>query len=239
MTGGPVFDYPGSIQATKRFRKLGWLALSFILVPLALGVWAVAVVQSLGPSAEDLRVPVGPLRFAVVAAEDGNFYRHGGVDFAAIQRALEVNLRNHRILQGGSTITQQLAKNLFLSEGRTFSRKIFELALALALERRFTKSEILGLYLHHVHYGMGQLGVENAARFYFNKPSESLTLSEASTLASLLPTNPDRLSDEVALLKSRSVVLDRIAFWFPGQFTEAELNTARSAVNVIKGKVSP
>ncbi|MEM1140184.1 MAG: PBP1A family penicillin-binding protein [Pseudomonadota bacterium] len=123
---------------------------------------------------------------AVIAIEDRRFYAHGGIDSLGILRALVVNIRKGRIEQGGSTLTQQLAKNLFLTPDRTVKRKLQEMMLARWLEHRYTKEEILGLYLGRVYYGAGAYGIEAAARRYFSKPAAQLTVPEAAMLAGLL-----------------------------------------------------
>ncbi|MFN3961054.1 MAG: transglycosylase domain-containing protein [Parvularculaceae bacterium] len=133
---------------------------------------------------------------AVLAVEDRNFYHHVGVNPFAVARALFVNAREGEVRQGGSTLTQQLAKNLFLTSDRTLRRKIQELLLALWLENEFTKDEILTLYLNRVYFGAGAYGVDAASRRYFGKPASSLTLAESAILAGLLkaPSHlaPDR-----------------------------------------------
>ena len=123
---------------------------------------------------------------AVIATEDRRFASHFGVDVIAIVRAAIVNAFSGRIRQGGSTITQQLAKNLFLTPERTFGRKVREVLLALELERRLAKDEILGLYLNRVYLGAGAWGVEAAARTYFGKSAREVDLAEAAMLAGLL-----------------------------------------------------
>jgi penicillin-binding protein 1A len=112
---------------------------------------------------------------ALMAAEDTRFYQHHGLDVRGIARAMYRNLRAHRILEGGSTLTQQLAKVLFLSPDRTFSRKFKEMALALRIEQRYTKREILSLYLNQIYFGSGAYGVEAAAQIYFGKPARIWT----------------------------------------------------------------
>jgi penicillin-binding protein 1A len=133
------------------------------------------------------------LVYAVLAVEDRRFYRHWGVDFLGILRAMGVNLVHGRLVQGGSTITQQLAKNLFLSQERTLKRKIQEAMLALWLEHELTKDEILSAYLNRVYMGSGTYGVDAATRLYYNKSVKELTLRESATLAGLLKA-PSRYS---------------------------------------------
>jgi penicillin-binding protein 1A len=130
---------------------------------------------------------------AVLATEDRRFYSHPGVDAWGLVRAAYANLRAGRAVQGGSTITQQLAKNVFLTGERTVKRKVQELMLALWLERRFSKDEILTLYLNRVYFGSGSYGVDAAARRYFEKSGRQVTLPEAALLAGLLKA-PTRLS---------------------------------------------
>ena len=126
------------------------------------------------------------LRHAVVATEDRRFHYHFGVDPVGLARAMAENLRAGAIVQGGSTITQQLAKNLYLSSERTVARKLQEMVLAIWLEIRFSKEEILELYLNRVYFGAGAYGVEAAAQRYFGKPAAQVNLAEAALLAGLL-----------------------------------------------------
>lgn len=139
------------------------------------------------------------LPHAVLAVEDRRFYEHGGVDFRGLARAMLANLVARRIVQGGSTITQQLAKNLFLTPERTVKRKVQEIMLALWLERRFTKDQILTIYLNRVYFGAGAYGIDAAARHYFGKPAREASVFEAALLAGLLKApsrlNPMRAAD--------------------------------------------
>src|SRR6202007_2675731 len=121
------------------------------------------------------------------------FYSHHGVDPLGIARALVADVLRHGASQGGSTITQQLAKNLFLTQERTVRRKLQEIVLALWLEHKFSKAEILDLYLNRVYFGSGAYGVEGAAQRYFSKSARQLTLSEAAMLAGLVQS-PSRLA---------------------------------------------
>lgn len=123
---------------------------------------------------------------AVIATEDRRFYYHFGFDPVGLARASFRNWRAGTVIQGGSTITQQLAKNLFLSPDRTMARKLQEVIYAVWLETRFSKDEILELYLNRVYFGGGTYGVEAASRRYFGKPAQSVTLSQAALLAGLL-----------------------------------------------------
>lgn len=123
---------------------------------------------------------------AVLAIEDRRFYRHGGVDPRGLARAMWTNLKALSVVQGGSTITQQTAKNLFLSPDRSLKRKVQELLLALWLEHKLTKDEILTLYLNRVYLGAGTYGMDAAARKYFGKSAREVTVYEAAMLAGLL-----------------------------------------------------
>ena len=122
---------------------------------------------------------------ATIAAEDSNFYSHYGIDFRGIFRAFLKNISRGAIVQGGSTITQQLIKNSILTGERTWTRKLKELALALVLERTYTKDTILELYLNQIPYGSNAYGIAAAAQIYFGKKADELTIAEAATLASL------------------------------------------------------
>ncbi len=132
---------------------------------------------------------------AILAIEDRNFYHHVGVNPFAVIRAAWVNLRAGALRQGGSSITQQLARNLFLSSDKTIKRKIQELLLAFWLEARFSKDEILTLYLNRVYFGAGAYGVEAASFRYFGKSASNLAVNEAALLAGLLKA-PTKLSPE-------------------------------------------
>jgi penicillin-binding protein 1A len=130
---------------------------------------------------------------AVMAIEDRKFYKHWGFDFEGLARAMYTNTKAGRVVQGGSTLTQQLAKNLFLSSEQSLKRKAQELLLSVWLESRFTKDEILSLYLARVYFGSGAYGIDEAARRYFDKTPQNLTIAEAALLAGLLKA-PSRLN---------------------------------------------
>ncbi|MCM3469357.1 transglycosylase domain-containing protein [Brevibacillus borstelensis] len=134
---------------------------------------------------------------AFVAIEDHRFMQHGGVDPAALARAVWIDLQEGAYVQGGSTITMQLARNLFLTQDKTMWRKMKEMAIAMELERRYTKQEILEMYLNVIYFGHGQYGIGNAAQFYFGKGNsqaiDTLTVGESAILASL-PKAPEAYS---------------------------------------------
>lgn len=146
---------------------------------------------------------------AVIAIEDRRFRSHFGVDPIGLARAIYTNYRSGRLVQGGSTLTQQLAKNLFLSPDRTLQRKLQEVVLAVWLESHFTKDEILQLYLNRVYFGNGATGIEKAARTYYNKPASELTIGEAATLAGVLKApsaNNPTANPEAAAERGRLVI---------------------------------
>jgi penicillin-binding protein 1A len=130
---------------------------------------------------------------AFIAIEDRRFYSHHGIDPLGILRAAVANVLHRGVSQGGSTLTQQLAKNLFLTQERTLQRKLQEVELALWLERKHSKSEILELYLNRVYFGSGAYGVEAAAQRYFGKSAKNVTIAEAAMLAGLVKS-PSRLA---------------------------------------------
>lgn len=131
------------------------------------------------------------LKRAVMAIEDSNFYQHPGINFSSLLRAVAVNFERGRTTEGGSTLTMQLVKNLFLSPQRKLSRKIAEAVLSLRLEQILSKDQILDLYLNQVYWGHNNYGAETAARSYFNKPASQLTLAEAAMMAGLISAPED------------------------------------------------
>lgn len=166
---------------------------------------------------------------AVIAIEDRRYYSHFGVDPIGLARAMLANLVNGRLVQGGSTLTQQLAKNLFLEPDRTIERKVQEVLLALWLEQRHTKAQILEMYLNRVYFGSGSYGVEAASRRYFGKSAREVSLPEAALLAGLLKA-PSRLSparDPKAAEARAQTVLS--AMNDQGMINGREMTTAMSA----------
>jgi penicillin-binding protein 1A len=149
---------------------------------------------------------------ALLATEDRRFYSHFGVDPVGLARAAVVNLRAGRVVQGGSTITQQLAKNVFLTHERSFERKIQEFLLALWLERRFTKDQILTIYLNRVYLGAATYGVEAASQRYFGKSARQLNMREAAVIVGLLkaPSRYAPTSDRARSLRRADEVLENL-----------------------------
>lgn len=123
---------------------------------------------------------------AFVAVEDRRFYRHWGVDIRGVMRAIRANLHTGDIAEGGSTITQQLSRNLFLNLDQNMARKVAEMSIAFQLERRYTKDEILEMYINQVNFGAGNWGVVRAAQAYFGKDVADLTIGESALLAGLV-----------------------------------------------------
>jgi len=174
------------------------------------------VIQKLGPATRE-KVKPGAMPQTVaeafIAAEDRRFYQHDGVDGWGIARAIVTNVRQGAVREGASTITQQLARTVFLSQDRTITRKLKEAALAMKLERQLSKQQILEQYLNYVYLGSGAYGVADAAWIYFSKTPEQLTVPEAAMIAGLPPApsiysplvNPDLAKEQ------RSIVLDRMA----------------------------
>ena len=168
---------------------------------------------------------------AVLATEDRRFYEHFGIDVAGTMRAVMANTRAGGVVQGGSSITQQLAKNLFLSNERTIERKVKEAFLALWLEVRLSKSDILKLYLDRAYLGGGTFGVDAAAQYYFNKSAREVTLAEAAMLAGLFKA-PSKFAPHINLPAARAranVVLDNLVeagFMTEGQVFGARRNPA-------------
>ena len=166
---------------------------------------------------------------ALIATEDTRFYSHHGIDPRGIARAFIRNIRAHKVLEGGSTLTQQLAKVLFLTPERSYTRKLKEMALALRIEQRYTKQEILSLYLNQIYFGSGAYGVESAAQVYFGKNVKELGLAECALLAGL-PRSPKYYSPFKApenALGRRAYVLNRMVEM--GIITAAQANDAKKA----------
>lgn len=157
---------------------------------------------------------------AVLAAEDARFFQHPGFDLRAIARAATVNFSKGQTIQGGSTITQQFVKNVYLdTRDRTFMRKALELRLAIEVERRFTKREILERYLNTVYFGQGAYGVKAAAETYFDKPVGKLDLAESALLAAMIKApaiydprdHPARARSRRDYVLRRMVLLDYLS----------------------------
>lgn len=188
-------------------------------------------------------VPPHLLR-AIIAIEDRRFYDHLGVDWIGIVRAFAANLRAGRIVQGGSTITQQAAKNLFLTPAHTIKRKFQEILLALWLEQRFTKDQILTIYLNRVYLGAGQYGVDAAARRYFGISAKSVTLEQSAVLAGLLkaPSRLNPLRNPKGATKRARVVLQAMVdagYLKSAADRHIKLPPARFARSTVRNRIGP
>ncbi len=153
------------------------------------------------------------LKRAVIASEDANFSEHEGVDWEALQKAYEKNNRRHKVVGGGSTITQQLAKNLFLSGSRSYLRKGQEMIIAFMLESVMEKERILELYLNVVEFGRGIFGAEAAARYYYRTSAASLGVAQSAKLAVMLP-NPryyDKHRSSRYLARRTNLIVNRMS----------------------------
>ncbi|MUT67312.1 PBP1A family penicillin-binding protein [Paenibacillus sp. NEAU-GSW1] len=167
---------------------------------------------------------------AIVATEDQRFYEHSGIDFFAIGRAVVKDVIARSAVEGGSTITQQLAKNMFLTADKTLFRKATEASIAVALENKKTKQEILTMYLNRIYFGKRVYGIKNAAEFYFDKEPKDLELWEIATLAGM-PKGPNRYNpiDNLEQSESRRAVVLKLMF-DQGYITKEQMDTANAAV---------
>jgi penicillin-binding protein 1A len=175
------------------------------------------------------------LKNALIVTEDRSFYQHSGIDLKGILRAIYRDIKAGKFVEGASTLTQQLSKTLFLQPRKTLLRKAKEAFLSFQIERRYTKDEILELYLNQVYFGSGAYGVESAARIYFGKPVSDLDLSECALLAGL-PKSPSRYSpliDKDLALKRRNIVLKQMKD--TGVISQAVFNIAKEEpLNLVK-----
>lgn len=179
------------------------------------------------------------LKYAVITAEDANFYDHRGLDIKGVSRAIFVNIKDRGLTQGGSTITQQLVKNSLLGGQKTFSRKFKELILALQIEQRFEKDQILWMYLNQVPFGSNIFGAEEASQGYFGKPARELTLNESAILASILKATSYYSpygSHRDEMLERKNLILDRMLEL--GFINEEELDQAKSEEMKLASPVS-
>ncbi|CAN1561747.1 MrcB Membrane carboxypeptidase (penicillin-binding protein) [Sphingomonadaceae bacterium] len=192
------------------------------------------VIQSLGPSFGRW-IPIdeipGDMKDAMVAVEDRRYYMHPGVDPIGIARSLWVRVQRGYWAQGGSTITQQLARNVYLNNNREFGRKVREIILAMAIETKFSKEEILELYLNKVYFGGGAYGVDAASRLFFDHGAEDISLAEATIIAGLVkaPSRYSPTADAKAAIGRAGVVLEVMQ--------DAGMITAEQAAMVEPAKV--
>ncbi len=173
------------------------------------------VIQKIGPATRNkLKTNDIPeaIKKAFIAAEDRRFYSHQGLDFVGISRALIINLREREFHEGASTITQQLARIVFLNQNKTFTRKLKEAALALKIDRKLTKEKILQHYLNNIYLGSNAYGISDAAWVYFSKSPNQLTLDESALIAGLAPapSSYSPLVNSRLAIKRRNIVLGRM-----------------------------
>jgi monofunctional biosynthetic peptidoglycan transglycosylase len=175
------------------------------------------------------------MKRAVVASEDANFYAHEGVDYEAMKDAMREDLKRGKFVRGGSTITQQVAKNLFLSREKTITRKVKEIVLARRMDDRLTKDRILELYLNVVELGPMVYGIGHGSRYYFGKPPSALTARESAFFAAMLPGpkvfNPYRKMEKVVRRSSRILRRMRAA----GMIGDAEYEEAMRETPALLG----
>lgn len=176
---------------------------------------------------------------AVIVAEDGTFYSHGGIDWFEVRESIKKNIDTRRAARGASTITQQLAKNLYLSTSKTPLRKLKEMIITFLLEEHLSKNRILEIYLNSIEWGRGVFGIEAAARTFFGKSASELTLDEATRLAAVIPSplrhRPD--SDSRYVMRRKNIVLKRMQ---ARRFTTTEEATPQPDTNQMeKGEEEP
>jgi penicillin-binding protein 1A len=235
--GGLILVYAMALPAFKEIDEKNWLAMDQFSVTFQDKDGN--VIGRRGINLDDA-VPLEEipdhLIKAVLATEDRRFFEHIGIDFLGTARALIENLRANYVVQGGSTLTQQLAKNLFLSPERSIKRKLKEVFLSLWLETRLTKRQILKLYLDRAYMGGGAFGVEAASRFYFGKSVRDISMAEAAMLAGLFKA-PTKYAPHINLPASRARANDVLSnmveagFYTAGQVYNARLHPARPIVN--------
>jgi monofunctional biosynthetic peptidoglycan transglycosylase len=175
---------------------------------------------------------------AVIVAEDGTFYTHGGIDWFEVQQSLEKNLDKRRTVRGASTITQQLAKNLYLSTSKDPVRKFREVLITMLLEHELSKNRILEIYLNVIEWGRGIFGIEAAAQTYFGKSASGLTLEEATRLAAVIPSplrhRPD--VDSRYVMRRKQIVLRRMS---ARNFTDQTLSEENPSSNQLNRQPQP
>lgn len=240
IAAAPAASLPDGARVHAPMRRKG-AVFGAALAAVAAAVFAAhaALARIVGPRvAQQLTVAAPfstisqPMQDATIAMEDGHFYKHHGFDFVAMHRALRKDIRDGRIEQGGSTITQQLAKNLFLTGDRTLWRKFVEAAYTIELEHELSKSQILRLYLSCIDYGCGQRGIGAAARYYFHKEPAQLTVAESAVLVGIVP-HPDlcpagQPPDLQQMATGEQTALSRMAFFFARRYSPERMDIEKS-----------
>src|SRR6266496_1443816 len=168
------------------------------------------------------------LKNAIIATEDKNFYRHGGVDLTRTVSAVLADVKHQRYAQGGSTLTQQIARRIFLSPRKTISRKVNEALVAFEIERRYSKEQILTMYANEIYLGHGNYGFEAASRYYFGKSLKNVTLAEAALLAGIVqrPEDQSPFRDAALARSRRATTLRRMRS--EGYISEAQREAAEA-----------
>lgn len=236
-TGGAILMYALALPAFQEIDEKNWLALDQFSVTFqdkdgnVIGKRGI----NLNDAVPLEEIPEHMIK-AALATEDRRFFEHIGVDFLGTFRALVENIRANDVVQGGSTLTQQLAKNLFLSPERSITRKLKEVFLSFWLEARLTKRQILKLYLDRAYMGGGAFGVEAASQFYFGKSVREINIAEAAMLAGLFKA-PTKYAPHINLPASRARANDVLSnlveagFYTAGQVYNARLNPAQPIEN--------
>jgi monofunctional glycosyltransferase len=172
---------------------------------------------------------------AVIVAEDGTFFTHSGIDWFEVQESIEKNVKERRAARGASTITQQLAKNLYLSTSKDPVRKFKELIITLLLERELGKNRILELYLNVIEWGRGVFGIEAASQLYFGKSASALTLDETLRLVAVIPSplrhRPD--SDSRYVTRRKDIMLRRLTARYANEYSPQKENSSSQSLNEV------
>src|SRR6266540_257078 len=204
----PPGPTPRFVRPPAFLLRLGLLVAGIFSMAGAFALAFIPAAKSLGTATQTFEAAVG-----CKGIEDYRFYDHGGVDPIAILRAAVENLVAGHVTQGGSTITQQLVKNVTGQNEETLQRKIHEACLAIAAEHKYSKNQILALYLNDIYFGHGLYGIETAAQSYFGVPASRLTLTQATLLAGIIaaPGKFDPVKHPKAAMDRRNQVLERLA----------------------------
>jgi len=240
METNTVGDIAGKSEATNRNKPKRRVALIFIAVLMCLAICIQYYASSLVKRFVGVSCPHGMhpatyatidqvspvMQDATVAMEDGHFYTHHGFDFPTIWHALLVDIQDGKIELGGSTITQQLAKSLFLTKDRTIWPKLMEIPLTIELERQLPKKRILELYLNCIDYGSGQTGITAAAGYYFHTTPDKLSLVDSACLVGIVPA-PDQIPGQMGLvMECEQTALSRMVYFFPNRYSDQQMQSA-------------
>lgn len=225
----------------KIIKKLTALVLFFIVLTVGIYIFAYPIddskysingnlveqISSTVPNYTEIDKIPQDLKNAVVAVEDKRFYDHHGVDIIGIGRAFFNNIKEKEIKEGGSTITQQLAKNLFLTQDKSFARKVNEMILALKIESKYSKDKILEMYLNVIYYGAGSYGVQDASRTYFNKDVWDISPAQCTLLAGL-PQAPSIYNPKKYFDRAKNRQIEVIAAMAEVGYSKEELEKIKN-----------